>query len=199
MVEVAGWKMAAHFGHPESEKTHLSQGSLIVDWSHIGKIHLRGKKAAETATKIDSRASALKSNATCRTKDVIVLRVMEDEFFILLQPGLEKRWISQLDQNAVAITDYTGAYGCFVLAGARTYEILERSTAVDMQQAVFPDYTVIRASLHFTNCMLYRTPDWDLLMVSRDFAEFLYDALMDVGHGVGLKPSGLDVLPVKFD
>ena len=49
-----------------------------------------------------------------------------------------------------------------------------------------------------SSCTIYRTEDLDILVHSRTFSESLFDALMDVGIGVGMIPTGLSALPVSF-
>ena len=40
--------------------------------------------------------------------------------------------------------------------------------------------------------------DADVVLTGRYTAHFLFDAFLDVGTGVGLKPAGLSTLPVKL-
>ena len=59
LTEVSGWEIAKNFGNDERELIHLSQDSVLVDWSHIGKISLSGGDAAKAAEQVFSGASEI--------------------------------------------------------------------------------------------------------------------------------------------
>ena len=44
-----------------------------------------------------------------------------------------------------------------------------------------------------------RTTNLEVLLHERDYSQSLFEALMDVGEGVGLIPTGIEVIPVGFD
>ena len=88
--------------------------------------------------------------------------------------------------------------GCLLLAGPRRDEVMERSSAMNLRKDLVGDYSVVETTVHVVPVILYRTPARDLLLATRDYVEFLYDALMDVGRAVGLRPGGLAALPVDL-
>jgi hypothetical protein len=47
-------------------------------------------------------------------------------------------------------------------------------------------------------CTLYRTAGLEILLHSRNLSESLFEALLDVGIGVGLLPAGIEAVPVRF-
>ena len=49
VTEIAGWRIAKHFGSPEKETKHLKNQCVLVDWSHLGKISLSRGNAADVA------------------------------------------------------------------------------------------------------------------------------------------------------
>ena len=97
------------------------------------------------------------------------------------------------------LINQTGAMGCFALGGPRRDEVLERSTAVDLRRDRVTAGSVLQSTFHTVSCTIYRTEDLDILVHSRTFSESLFDALMDVGIGVGMIPTGLSALPVSFN
>ena len=128
-----------------------------------------------------------------------VLRLTKNDYLILCQPAMEKTLLEKLDTKITTVTDQTGANGCFVLGGPRRDEVLERSTAVDLRRDRITASTVIQSSIHTVNMTLYRTNNFDIIVHPRNLTESLYDALMDVGIGVGLVPAGIDTIPVSFE
>jgi len=131
--------------------------------------------------------------------DTAVLRLTQNDYFILCKPGTETEMLKKLDSEITTITDQTGSQGCLVLGGPRRNEVLERSTAVDLRRDRVTAGSVIQSSIHTINMTLYRTKNFEIIIHPRHLSESLYDALMDVGIGVGLVPAGIATVPVSFE
>ena len=97
------------------------------------------------------------------------------------------------------LLDSSGSQGCLVLGGPRRNEVLERSTAVDLRRDRVTPGSVIQSSIHTINMTLYRTKNFEIIIHPRHLSESLYDALMDVGIGVGLVPAGIATVQVSFE
>ena len=199
MIEVSGWHIAGNFGDTERELENLKKGAVLVDWSHIGKISLsRGNAsaAAEKALKGSSKIEPLNSIAD---SEIAVLRLTNNDYLILCNPGMEKNVLENIDSKVTTVTNQSGSNGCLVLGGTRRDEVLERSTAVDLRRDRVVAGSVIQSSIHTINMTLYRTNNLDIIVHPRNLTESLYDALMDVGIGVGLVPAGIETIPVSFE
>ena len=199
MIEVSGWHIAGNFGDTERELENLKKGAVLVDWSHIGKISLsRGNapSAAEKALKGSSKIEPLNSIAD---SEIAVLRLTNNDYLILCNPGMEKNVLEKIDSKVTTVTNQSGSNGCLVLGGPRRDEVLERSTAVDLRRDRVVAGSVIQSSIHTINMTLYRTNNLDIIVHPRNLTESLYDALMDVGIGVGLVPAGIETIPVSFE
>ena len=199
IIEVSGWHIAGNFGDTEREQENLKKGAVLVDWSHIGKISLsRGNApaAAEKALKGSSKIEPLNSIADSK---MAVLRLTNNDYLILCHPGMEKNVLEKIDSKVTTVTDQSGSNGCLVLGGPRRDEVLERSTAVDLRRDRVVAGSVIQSSIHTINMTLYRTNNFDIIVHPRNLTESLYDALMDVGIGVGLVPAGIETIPVSFE
>ena len=199
LTEVSGWQIAEHFGDEERDKKHLLHDCVLVDWSHIGKISLSLGNAAKAVNQVFPGASALEPLKTLSNPDTAVLRLTQNDYFILCKPGTEIDLLKKLDSKITTITDQTGSQGCLVLGGPRRNEVLERSTAVDLRRDRVAEGSVIQSSIHTINMTLYRTKNFEIIIHPRHLSESLYDALMDVGIGVGLVPAGIATVPVSFE
>ena len=197
-AEVAGWRIARHFGDPDAETRHLETEALIVDWSHIGKVSVRGPKAAREVARIDRRAAELSPGGSLRVDRKAILRFTDDEFFILCMPGRGDEVLAGMNPAQASLIDQTGGMGCLVLAGPRRDEVMERSSAMDLRRDRVGEYATVQTTVHVVPVILYRAPRYDMLLTTRDYVEFLFDALMDVGRGVGLRPGGLAALDIDF-
>ena len=199
IIEVSGWHIAGNFGDTEREQDNLKKGAVLVDWSHIGKISLSLGNASAAAEKVLKGSSKIEPLNSMADSKMAVLRLTINDYLILCQPGMEKNVLEKIDPKVTTVTDQSGSNGCLVLGGPRRDEVLERSTAVDLRRDRVVAGSVIQSSVHTINMTLYRTNNFDIIVHPRNLSESLYDALIDVGIGVGLVPAGIETIPVSFE
>ena len=199
IIEVSGWHIAGNFGDTEHEKDNLKKGAVIVDWAHIGKISLSRGNASAASEKVLKGSSKIEPLNSMADSKMAVLRLTINDYLILCQPGMEKNVLEKIDPGLTTVTDQSGSNGCLVLGGPRRDEVLERSTAVDLRRDRVVAGSVIQSSIHTINMTLYRTNNFDIIVHPRNLSESLYDALIDVGIGVGLVPAGIETIPVSFE
>lgn len=193
---VAGWWIAKHFGDLFEEQKSLDEASVLVDWSHVGKISLRGGTAEGEAAKFLPEGKTLSTLQTASTNEVAVLKLTGDEFLILCQPGAERRQSLKINPSLTTLVNVTGALGCLVIAGPRRDEVWERSTAMNLS-SVGPG-SVVQTSVHRAGSTIFRQSGRDIILHPRELSHSLFEALMDVGEGVGLRASGIETVPVSF-
>ena len=199
IIEVSGWHIAGNFGDIEREQDNLKKGAVIVDWSHIGKISLSRGNASAASEKVLKGSSKIEPLNSMADSKMAILRLTINDYLILCQPNMEKNVLEKIDPKVTTVTDQSGSNGCLVLGGPRRDEVLERSTAVDLRRDRVIAGSVIQSSIHTINMTLYRTNNFDIIVHPRNLSESLYDALMDVGIGVGLVPAGIETIPVSFE
>ena len=199
IIEVSGWHIAGNFGDIEREQDNLKNGAVIVDWSHIGKISLSRGNASAASEKVLKGSSKIEPLNSMADSKMAVLRLTINDYLILCQPNMEKNVLEKIDPKVTTVTDQSGSNGCLVLGGPRRDEVLERSTAVDLRRDRVVAGSVIQSSIHTINMTLYRTNNFDIIVHPRNLSESLYDALIDVGIGVGLVPAGIETIPVSFE
>jgi len=199
IIEVSGWHIAGNFGDIEREQDNLKKGAVIVDWSHIGKISLSRGNASAASEKVLKGSSKIEPLNSMADSKMAVLRLTINDYLILCQPNMEKNVLEKIDPKVTTVTDQSGSNGCLVLGGPRRDEVLERSTAVDLRRDRVVAGSVIQSSIHTINMTLYRTNNFDIIVHPRNLSESLYDALIDVGIGVGLVPAGIETIPVSFE
>ena len=199
IIEVSGWHIAGNFGDTEREQDNLKKGAVLVDWSHIGKISLSLGNASAASEKVLKGSSKIEPLNSMADSKMAVLRLTINDYLILCQPNMEKNVLEKIDPKVTTVTDQSGSNGCLVLGGPRRDEVLERSTAVDLRRDRVVAGSVIQSSIHTINMTLYRTNNFDIIVHPRNLSESLYDALIDVGIGVGLVPAGIETIPVSFE
>ena len=198
-IEVSGWHIAGNFGDTEREQEILKKGAVLVDWSHIGKISLSLGNASAASEKVLKGSSKIEPLNSMADSKMATLRLTKNDYLILCQPDMEKNVLEKFDPELTTVTDQSGSNGCLVLGGPRRDEVLERSTAVDLRRDRVVAGSVIQSSIHTINMTLYRTINFDIIVHTRNLSESLYDALIDVGIGVGLVPAGIETIPVSFE
>ena len=198
VVEIAGWQMAENFGNTEKEKTAIVNASVLVDWSCIGKFSIRGHDAADRIAELFPQAKSLEPLHAFSNASVAVLRLTSDEFVLLTDPAQQEAMLEKLQSAASSVVDVSGAMGCLVLAGPRRDEVTERSTAMNLRRDLVGAGSVIQTTIHAVHSTWWRTEFLDIILVSRDYTEFLFEALLDVGQPVGLVPAGLSTLASPF-
>ena len=199
IIEVSGWHIAGNFGDTEREQENMKKGAVLVDWSHIGKISLSLGNASAASEKVLKGSSKIEPLNSMADSKMAVLRLTKNDYLILCQPDMEKNVLEKIDPELTTVTDQSGSNGCLVLGGPRRDEVLERSTAVDLRRDRVVAGSVIQSSIHTINMTLYRTKNFDIIVHPRNLSESLYDALIDVGIGVGLVPAGIETIPVSFE
>ena len=199
IIEVSGWHIAGNFGDTEREQDNLKKGAVLVDWSHIGKISLSLGNASAASEKVLKGSSKIEPLNSMADSKMAVLRLTKNDYLILCQPDMEKNVLENIDPELTTVTDQSGSNGCLVLGGPRRDEVLERSTAVDLRRDRVVAGSVIQSSIHTINMTLYRTNNFDIIVHPRNLSESLYDALIDVGIGVGLVPAGIETITVSFE
>ena len=199
IIEVSGWHIAGNFGDTEREQDNLKKGAVLVDWSHIGKISLSLGNASAASEKVLKGSSKIEPLNSMADSKMAVLRLTKNDYLILCQPDMEKNMLEKIDPELTTVTDQSGSNGCLVLGGPRRDKVLERSTAVDLRRDRVVAGSVIQSSIHTINMTLYRTNNFDIIVHPRNLSESLYDALIDVGIGVGLVPAGIETIPVSFE
>jgi len=156
-----------------------------------------GNKAKATLNKLFKGVTKIKIGESFQAKNTTILRLTENEYFILSDPEEEAGLLSRLEKTGLNCICRTGAMACFLLAGPGRFAVLERSSACNLEADEFLAEQVLQTTVHGIPVIIYRQKDMEVLLCYRDTAEFLFEALPDVGDGVVLVPAGLDTLTLK--
>jgi glycine cleavage system aminomethyltransferase T len=98
----------------------------------------------------------------------------------------------------VYATDVTSVFAALLLAGPRSREVLRKLTSLNVSDTALPEGGCGQASLAHVHATLLRrdlsgVPGF-LLLVSREYAESVWEAVLHAGHEAGLQPFGLEAL-----
>lgn len=191
LTEHHGWRIPASFTSPESEAGQVREAVGLADVSWMMKFDLKGY-GLKTPPAFGGRERCwilgpLHVLITCdpSARDDVLgqLEHLQAAAFNLQLPA------------PVYVTEVTSVYAQLLLAGPRSREVLWKLTSLNLSEASLPHLPCGQASVAHVHAIvlrqnLGRIPAFHLL-VSREYAESVWDALLHAGHEFHLSPFGL--------
>src|SRR6201993_4412137 len=218
MVNFGGWDMPVEYpsgGGLVAEHKAVRGSVGVFDVSHMGEIRIRtGKKpggaleAVQYLTMNDAsklaigqaQYSAMLYPEGTFVDDVIVHRLGEDDFLLVINAGTREKDISWVRQNSAkfdcAVEDLSDSYTQLAIQGPRAAEVLGKLTDANLDGVKNYWFT------HGTVCGLkntliartgYTGEDGFEIYVPSDVptSERVWNQVMEAGRGFGIVPCGL--------
>ena len=164
-AEYSGWELPAFFVSAEQEAAQIRKSVGLTDVSHSLKFDLRSKP--------EQPSWLLGANH--------YLAVGESSGI----PSAER-------------IDVTSVYAALRLAGPRTGDVLSKLTSLNLADASLRNLSCAQASLAHVPGIFLREDIGSIpafhLLVTRDYAESVWEAILHAGHEFHICPSGLDAL-----
>ena len=170
MVPFAGWNMPVQYSEGIlAEHLHTRNAVSLFDICHMGEFRVRGAAAAAALDHALARAVADQKTGTCRYNfllnekggvldDLIVYRLADDEFYIVVNAGTRERDALVLRErlgSAVSFEDESDTTAKLDLQGPLSAEILRRYGFEPEQLPGY--YKFIRTQFSGVPCLLSRT------------------------------------------
>jgi heterotetrameric sarcosine oxidase gamma subunit len=99
-------------------------------------------------------------------------------------------------QSAIHVTDVTSVLAAFCLAGPRSRGLLSKVTSLNLTDRALPPFSCAQAQVAKCHAILARLDAGGMpayrLFVTRDYAEFVWEALMEAGRDCGVVPVGTE-------
>jgi len=207
------WRRAYHYGNPQEEALSVHRAAGVIDVSTLGKLLLRGPQAGEfldmmypnrfsnlAAGRV--RYGVMTSDAGRITDDGTICRLDEQSFYVTTTSsgaGAVEQWFSwwladwRMD---VHLTDLTQALCAVNLAGPRAREILSSIAEFDCDPEQFKYLDGRRGLVAGVPCLVLRIGFVGELGYEihcpAAHGEHLWDALLEAGADVGIRPFGLE-------
>ncbi|MER3413887.1 MAG: glycine cleavage system protein T [Armatimonadota bacterium] len=212
MVEFAGWSMPVQYEGVIKESKAVRNGAGMFDVSHMGRTRHRGAHAASFLDRVTSNAvlkledGASQYSLLCYphggvVDDIIVYRIREDEFFVVINAVNREKdleWMAEQNDGSVAIEDETFDSAMIAVQGPSAVESVQRLASAPV--ANVPRFHSTTCEVAGVSAFLGRTgytgEDGFEIIVSADGASHVWRALL----GEGVVPCGLaarDVLRVE--
>lgn len=164
-AEHRGWEMPAFFAPPEQEAGEIRQSVGLADLSYYDKFDLKTRPAQPS---------------WC---------VGAKHYLVIGEPSLSP---------PSGATDVSSVYASLRLAGPKSRDVLGKLTSLNLHDAALPNLGCAQANLAHVHAIFLRDdfapmPAFHLL-VSRDCAESVWEAIVHAGHEFHLCPFGLEAL-----
>lgn len=216
MVEFNGWDMPVEYpvsigGGIISEHMAVRTGVGIFDVSHMGDIRLAGPQALAAVQHISmndasklvvgqAQYSALLYPQGTFVDDVIVHRLGEDEYLLVINAGTRKKdfsWVRDNTRNFdCAVENLSDDFTQIAIQGPKAADLLQKLTDADLSKVKF--YWVTRGKLcGLPNILMGRTgytaEDGFEIYVPSDEATSarVWNEIRAVGREFGVVPCGL--------
>jgi heterotetrameric sarcosine oxidase gamma subunit len=203
-----GWKRVESYGNAEDEVGSVSTRVGICDVTPLTKIDLQGKSLNSVL------ASCLESgpipdvgfwargnvHANDGRAVVRVARLRADRFLILGPEAERQALFNRFRDLAPAeecahVTDMTSAFAAFRLSGPESAQVLKRICPINLDGRSFASGQCAQASLARVGAVILRDdigtlPNY-LILVSRDYGEYVWEGVVHVGEKYGMRCYGL--------
>jgi aminomethyltransferase len=207
MVEFAGWEMPVQYSGVIDEHVAVRTRAGLFDVSHMGEIVIRGPGAFDLCQKISAndvsriKAEQAQYNLLMNEKggivdDVIFYKLEPNHFLICVNASNADKdfaWIEKHAEGNIDLENASSRYAQLALQGPLAEKILQSLTALRLAEIKpfffsFGDVSSIRCLVARTG---YTGEDGFELYCDTVEAEKLWNALLECGTPMGLKPAGL--------
>lgn len=206
MVDFAGWEMPVQYTSIIEEHKTVRNAVGLFDVSHMGELIVYGEDALAFLNKLvpqDISKLVDKKAVYCQLPnkqgglidDLIIYKLEDKKYLIIANASRvdeDLNWITrnQLGFN-VEIDNISHKYSLIAVQGPKACDLIMSLG----ENYLPPFFSIKRSELFNINLWISRTgytgEDGVELMVRNEFAEYLWDKLLEAGEQYGIKPIGL--------
>ena len=204
-----GWKLPGHYSAVEEEVARVKGNGGIFDISPVGKLSFQGAdvlKEVARALALPERLSvgkSMKCASPTASEDsresVTVAALTYDEAMVFTSPGSRESVAEALEEQltgCVHMVDLTSAWAGIGVVGPRVGDALARIVELDLDKERFFDGACAQAKTAEVHSLMVRG---DVsgecgyqLYVTRDYGQYVWEALVHGGRNVGVAPVGIE-------
>lgn len=163
-AQYSGWELPAFFVSPEQEAVQIRRTAGLADVSLCRKFDLRSKPDQQS------------------------WRLGAKHYLV----------VDELSGIPPGSVDVTSVYAALRLAGPKTRDVLGKLTSLNLRDAALPNLGCAQASLAHVPGIFLREDVGPIpafyLLITRDYAESVWEAILHAGHEFDLCPTGLEAL-----
>ena len=213
MVESGPWLRPHNYGSPADECLAVRERVGVIDVSTLGKMEVLGVDGPQLLDRLYThrfsdlavgriRYGLMTSDNGVILDDGTVARLADDRYFVTTTSGnadvIEEwfNWWNAGAANDAHVVNVTAAYGAVNVAGPSARETLAKLTGIDLSRRGFRYMRAVEGEVAGVPCLLLRIgfvgeAGWEVHFPS-EYAEYMWDAIMDAGSEFGISPFGLE-------
>jgi heterotetrameric sarcosine oxidase gamma subunit len=195
--------VAAVYSDVDEELAATRDAVGLADVSALAKISLLGGGVAAATRELVGNESAARPGSVARLDSnppVLACRTAFDQLMLLASESdtssLERLLTGARSRAGVVQQDETSGRAGFALIGPAGESVFRRVTAFDVSHARLPAGACAETALAGVHALIVRPPREKVLAarvyVPSDYAEYVWNALVDAGTSLGLRTIGLD-------
>jgi aminomethyltransferase len=210
-IDVYGHAVPLFLGDPDEEYAAIRTAAGISEYSMLYKWYVQGPDAVAVADRVFSRnvatqpagriAYGVVTDTDGFMVDDVTVSVLSPELVLVVggNPATGKLLASVAATAATTVTERRDETAVLTLQGPRSRDVLARLTPADVTNEAFPYYT-FRTDLTIAgvpgqvNRVGFTAELGYEIVVARDHALALWDAALDAGQDLGVRPFGAAAL-----
>ncbi len=204
-----GWKLPGRYSAGEEEVARVKESGGIFDISPVGKLSFQGADVLAGVAQALSLPDPLVVGKAVRCpsptasedsrESVTVSGLTYDEAMVFTSPGARESVAEALEEQLAScayMIDLTSAWAGIGVVGPRVGDALARIVELDLDPERFLDGACAQVKTAEVHALIVRGDvSGELgyqLYVTRDYGEYMWEALVHGGRGVGVGPVGID-------
>lgn len=212
-MDMGEWKRPLLYTSVEQECKAVRDAVGIIDVSTLGKLELRGAGAGAFLDWLhpnrfsDLRAGRVRYRAMCDDAGIVlddgtVARLGPDRFLLTTATGTIEAveqwftwWLAGSGRD-VQVTNVTSEYAAVNLTGPLSREVMTRLTRLDVSAKAMPYLSALEGEVAGVPAIILRLGFVGELgyemHVPADYGAYLWDAIIEAGHDLGIEPFGIE-------
>jgi sarcosine oxidase subunit alpha len=179
-----GWLQVTAFTGVESELASVRSSVGVCDNSACGRVEIKGKGATAFAGGLSLHGAK-------------PYRVHDQHFAVIIEPNAVEAVTKQLTQAAAGKADVhviptSSGFASFIVAGPNSEKLMRKISAFNFTNLGASGHAVCSVAL--THTLVIRNGDRFDLHFPREFAEYMWETILDAGQEFHLHPFGTDTL-----
>ena len=213
MIDIGQWQRPYKYISPQDEALAIRNGVGIIDVSTLGKLDISGRDSPAFLDKIytnnfsNLKIGRVRYGLLCFDNGTImddgtVTRITENNYFVTtstISVDLIEEWFKWWlagTGKCVHITNVTSGFSAINVAGPKSRQTLEKLTDVDLSAQAFQYMSAVNGTVAGVKCIFMKIgfvgeTGWELHFPS-EYAEHVWDSLMDAGREFDIVPCGLE-------
>ncbi len=201
------------FEFSASEHNAARENVALFDMSSFGKFLLQGPDTEKIMNRICANDVSVPAGKAVYTtwlnerggieSDLTVTRLREDLFLVITAGASQTRDLAWLHKNIsedarTTVTDVTSGYTVLSLMGPESRNLMSKLTPDDLSNQAFPFGTGREIEIGYAKALALRMTyvgelGWEIYLPA-EFAQDIYDKIIDTGADHGLKLAGMHAL-----